>query len=305
MAVHYRVRFPGASLIGDSSNPLAEARRFCFIACPMLDLASQSAGDPLHLLGADDPPPFEVLNADGSASVLLICDHASRVVPGSLDNLGLDADAMGRHIAWDIGAEAVARRLSARLDAAAVLCGYSRLVIDVNRQPGDPQSIPPVSDEVSVPANQGLSEFEQQQRIDAIFWPYHQAVTAAQTHLWRRGSAPALFSVHTFTPSLAGEDREWDIGVLWNRDPRLSVPLIEALRAAGDFNVGDNEPYSGREIAYSIDLHGDTAGFANCAVEIRQDLVEDDDGAEHWARVLDAALGEILPLDALHRIEHF
>ena len=271
----------------------------------MLDLVSQTAGDVPPLLGTDDPPPVEVLSGDGSASILLICDHASRSVPRALDNLGIDETAMGRHIAWDIGAEAVARRLSARLDAAAVLCGYSRLVIDCNRQPGDPQSIPALSDEISVPANFGLSEFEQQQRIDAIFWPYHQAITGAQTHLWRRGKAPALLSIHTFTPTLGGEEREWDIGVLWNRDPRLAVPLIETLRAAGDFHVGDNEPYSGREIAYSIDLHGGAAGLANCAVEIRQDLVENDDGAEHWARVLDAALETILPRDALHRVEHF
>ena len=172
----------------------------------MLDLVSQTAGHVPPLLGTDDPPPVEVLNGDGSASILLICDHASRSVPRALDNLGIDETAMGRHIAWDIGAEAVARRLSARLDAAAVLGGYSRLVIDCNRQPGDPQSIPALSDEISVPANFGLSEFEQQQRIDAIFWPYHQAITGAQTHLWRRGKAPALLSIHTFTPTLGGEE---------------------------------------------------------------------------------------------------
>jgi len=272
---------------------------------PMLDLVAQTADDLPPLLGPDDPPPFEVLNPDGSASVLLICDHASRVVPRALDNLGLDDEDMGRHVAWDIGAEAVARPLSARLDAATVLCGYSRLVIDVNRQPGDAQSIPAISDDVTVPANQGLGEAEQQRRIDAIFWPYHQAVTAAQTHLWRRGAAPVLLSVHTFTPTLGDEQREWDIGVLWNRDPRLAVPLMEALRAVGDFNVGDNLPYSGREIAYSIDLHGGTAGLTNCAIEIRQDLVENEDGAEHWARVLDACLEEILPRDALHQVEHY
>jgi predicted N-formylglutamate amidohydrolase len=97
----------------------------------------------------------------------------------------------------------------------------------------------------------------------------------------------------------------WDIGVLWNRDPRLALPLIEALRGMGELHVGDNQPYSGRETAYSIDLHGGTAGLANCAVEIRQDQVEDDAGAERWARLLDAALAPVLASDGLNRVMHF
>ena len=64
--------------------------------------------------------------------------------------------ALSRHIAWDIGAAELTRRLADRLDAPAVLAGYSRLVIDLNRQPGDPQSILEVSDGVVIPGNVGL-----------------------------------------------------------------------------------------------------------------------------------------------------
>ena len=110
--------------------------------------------------------------------------------------------------------------------------------------------------------------------------------------------------MHTFTPSLGGEDRDWEVGVLWNRDPRLALPLIGELRAHG-LHVGDNEPYSGRDIAYSIDLHAGAAGLANCAVEIRQDLVADGAGAERWARLLWSALDRVLAADNLHRVEHF
>lgn len=259
------------------------------------------------LIGENDPPPYEVLNPEGGASMLLICDHASRAFPEKMGIIGLDESALELHVAWDIGAAEVTRRLSKKLDAAAVLAGYSRLLIDLNRQPGDPGSIPEISDTTSVPGNQGLSEQEQLDRVESFFWPYHHAVSNALAHLWRRGPAPALFSIHSFTPSLGGEDRYWDIGVLWNRDPRLAVPLLEKLGAADDgrYHVGDNEPYSGKEIAYTIDLHAGAAGLPNCAVEIRQDLIETPEGAQHWADMLAEAFEKILAHDSLHKVEHF
>ena len=257
------------------------------------------------LVGPGDPPPYQVINPDGEASMLLICDHASRAFPASMGILGLEEKDLDRHIAYDIGAAAVTRKMSEKLDVAAVLAGYSRLLIDVNRQPGDPGSIPEISDETVVPGNQNLSEEDQERRIESFFWPYHHAVTNALAHLWRRGPAPALFSIHSFTPSLGGEDRYWDIGVLWNRDPRLAVPLIEKLNAVGDLHVGDNEPYSGKDIAYTIDLHAGAAGLPNCAVEIRQDLIETESGVEYWANILSDIFRDILAVDNLHKVEHF
>ena len=260
---------------------------------------------PSPLIGPHDPAPYEVLNADGASSALLICDHASPVIPAAMDVLGLDADALGRHVAFDIGAAEVTRSLSRRLDAPAVLAGYSRLLIDMNRQPGDPDSIVEVSDATPVPGNRGLSEEEEALRGEAFFWPYHRAIAAVMAHLWRRGPAPALFSIHSFTPSLNGEDRQWDIGVLWNRDPRLALPLIHELRQRDHLRVGDNEPYSGREKAYTIDLHAGVAGLPNCAVEIRQDHLETPQGAAHWAEILGDALEGILAMETVHWVEHF
>jgi predicted N-formylglutamate amidohydrolase len=238
--------------------------------------------------------------------VLLVCDHASPAVPASLDRLGLERDVFHRHIAYDIGAAAVTRGLARRLNAPAVLAGYSRLLIDVNRQPGDPGSIPLFSDGTQIPANHALSEQAEEERVEGFFWPYHHAVTNALAHLWRHGPPPAVFSVHTFTPSLAGgEDRRWHVGVLWNRDPRIARPLMEKLRAREGLQVGDNEPYSGLEIAYTLNLHGGAAGLPNCAIEIRQDLVTDEAGAEHWADLLADVLGEILGGEDLHNVVQF
>jgi predicted N-formylglutamate amidohydrolase len=257
------------------------------------------------LVGPDDPPPLTLLNFEALRPILLVCDHASRTVPRALASLGLDDDMLSRHIAWDIGAAQLTRRLADRLGAPAVLAGYSRLVIDLNRQPGDPQSILAASDGVVVPGNVGLTTAAQEARAEAFHWPYHHAVDQAFARLRRAGPEPLFFSVHTFTPSLGGEDRQWDLGVLWNRDPRIAVPLIEMLRETASLHVGDNQPYSGKDIAYTLNLHAGAAGLAHCAIEVRQDHCESEADLERFADLLSRALDRILAMPNVHRIEYF
>jgi predicted N-formylglutamate amidohydrolase len=257
------------------------------------------------LLGPDDPPPFEVINPESTVPILLVCDHASRAVPASLSNLGLSRDKFDLHIAYDIGAADVTRRLAHLLNAPAVLAGYSRLVIDCNRAPGDPAMIPTVSDQITVPGNDNLHVGAVVERLRSLFWPYHGKVAETLTRMRRMQHAPTVFSIHSFTPRLDGVERYWDIGVLWNRDPRLSAPLISGLRTHEDLHVGDNEPYSGRDLAYTLDVHGTAAGLANCAVEIRQDNLIDDTSAEHWAELLADALRPILGNGDVNKVERF
>jgi predicted N-formylglutamate amidohydrolase len=257
------------------------------------------------LIGPDDPSPFELVKPEATRPILLVCDHASRAIPRSLGTLGLDADPLSRHIAWDIGAGELTRRLAERLNAPAVLASYSRLVIDLNRQPGDPQSILEVSDSVVIPGNLGLGPEEQEARAEIFHWPYHHAVDQAFARLRRSGPEPLFFAVHTFTPSLGGEDRFWDLGVLWNRDPRFAVPLIEILREREGLHVGDNQPYDGKEIAYTLNLHAGSAGLAHCAIEVRQDHCEGVAGLDHLADLLADALERILAMPNMHRVEQF
>ena len=268
-------------------------------------LSTFAAGQPetlTPLLAPDEPPPFRLINADATTPLLLVCDHASRAIPRALHDLGLGEADLGRHIAYDIGAEALTLGLAHRLGCPAVLAGYSRIVIDLNRPPGDPQSILAISDGTVVPGNQGLSADAQAQRAEALHWPYHHAVDTAFARLRRIGPEPLLFSVHTFTPSLGGQDRFWDAGVLWNRDPRLAVPLLALLRKQPGLVIGDNEPYSGLELAYTLDLHAGIAGLAGCAIEVRQDHCVAEADLARWITLLGDALAAILAMPHLHRV---
>lgn len=259
------------------------------------------------LLSPGDPPPFEILHPERRAPLLIICDHASRAIPRALGRLGLEDAVLMRHIGWDIGAAEVTRRLADLLDAPAVLCGYSRLVIDCNRGLGDPTSIPEVSDGVAVPGNAGLTPSARVARVDGIFRPYHAAIAAQLAGFAARGVAPVVFSLHSFTPVMNAFARPWHVGVLWNKDARVPVPLIAGLAAADSRRiVGDNEPYSAREPSgYSIRTHAEPAGLPHAAVEIRQDLIDTPSGTAEWADALAAALRPILARPDLHRVERF
>jgi len=253
-------------------------------------------------LSPGDPAPFSVCRPEGAAAVLLTCDHASNAVPASLGGLGLPQAELARHIGWDIGAGAVTRLLAARLDAPAILAGYSRLVIDCNRDPDDPTSIPETSDGTVVPGNRDLAPAECEARRAAIFAPYHAAIEDWIATRLARGIVPAVLSIHSFTPVFAGAARPWHVGVLWDRDPRLPVPLLAALRADPALVVGDNEPYSARMPAgYTVRHHAVARGLPHVAIELRQDLVGDDAGAARWAAILAAALAPSLARAELYR----
>ncbi len=247
------------------------------------------------LLGPDDPPPFELVNPAGQAPIVLVCDHASRAVPRSLDQLGLPPDAFDKHIALDLGAGDLTRVLARRLGAPAVLCGYSRLLIECNRYLADPESFRDFSDGYPVPANRGLSQEDRDARVREVRSPYHGAIDRALDARRRDGFVPGLVSVHSFTPRLDGFERPWQIGVLWDKDPRFAVPLLEFFNSIPGIVVGDNEPYSGRHPAdYTIDHHGERLGLPCVSLEIRQDLLCEEAGIAEWADLVVEGLAPLL-----------
>ena len=257
--------------------------------------AEESSARRSALLTDGDPPPFEVINPSGRGPMVITCDHASHAVPAALDGLGLDPADLRRHIGWDAGAAELARRLSRRFDAPAVLSGYSRLVIDCNRSPGHPESILAESDGTPVPGNQGLTPREAERRAQALFHPYHEAVAEVLGRIRSRGETPAYVALHTFTPNMNGMARPWHFGVLWDRDARIARPLIEALRKRTGLLVGDNEPYSGRDHgAFSNGHHATPAGLPNAMIEIREDLLADEAGIARCESTLAEVLEEVL-----------
>jgi predicted N-formylglutamate amidohydrolase len=270
-------------------------------------LVPRQLSNPPRLLHCDDPPPFTVVNPNGRAPVVLACDHASNAIPARLNGLGLGTHELSQHIAWDIGAARVARILAARLDAPAVLAGYSRLVIDCNRPPGHPTSIAEVSDGIFIPGNRDLGDLEAEIRLNEVFWPYHHAITQALAHRWRHGHghAPVLIAIHSFTPVMQGFRRPWHLGVLWNRDPRLAASLLMRFGAHSEWCVGDNQPYSGREVGFTMDTHGGAAGLSHVEVEIRQDLLADDEGCAQWADRMGDVLEIVLQDKILYEVQHY
>ena len=246
-----------------------------------------------------DVKPFEFIAGSPKAGILLICDHASNRIPREFGTLELDAHAAELHVAWDIGAAALTRRLAARFAFPAVLTTASRLVIDCNRTPGHAASIPAVSHGVVVPGNQDLSGAQRLAREDEFFHPYHRAIAAELGMMETHGGAPApaLVSIHSFTPVLADMTRPWHVGILSDHDRRLADFFLAVLRQESGIVVGDNEPYSGRHPeGYSCPTHGDARGRPNVLIEVRQDLLVDDININAWVERLGGVLEELLRL---------
>lgn len=269
----------------------------------ILETSEWRTGCPL--IAEDEPDPVSIMNADGSARVLLVGDHVSNRIPRSLDKLGLDDAVLGQHVASDIGTRKLISHLSEHLDAPAVLAGYSRLVVDLNRSLEDPTVMPEVSDGIPIPGNQGLSREERAMRVHCFYRPYRVTIDGMLARFRARDIVPAFISIHSFTPQLADhQPRPWQIGLMWDKDPRIPVPMLSRLREhPRDIVVGDNEPYSGKHAAdYTIDHHAEAAGLPHVSIETRQDLVDTEAGAEHWATILDEALRDILADPDLYRL---
>lgn len=257
-------------------------------------MALDGTGDTSMLLGSEDVPPVLEDNASGRSPFLLTCDHYGRAIPRRLGDLGLPASELRRHIAWDIGIAGVAEALSKHLDAHLIAQRYSRLVIDCNRPPDAPSSIPRFSEATTIPANEGLAREAAEARRRQIFDPYHRRIREAIDRRLRDGVPTLLVSLHSFTPVYAGVARPWHIGTLYQRDTKLAPLLLKLLRAEADLVVGDNEPYAvSDETDYTVPIHGEARGLMNTGIEIRQDLIAEHVGQRQWADRLARILGEI------------
>lgn len=227
-----------------------------------------------------------ILPGRADSGLLLLCDHAGNAFPPEYGTLGLPDSQLKRHIAYDVGAAEVTRRLSEALRAPAVMTRYSRLLIDPNRGEDDPTLIMRLSDGAIVPGNRVITPEEREKRLRLYYRPYHAAVDAVLDRCLATGTTPAILSVHSFTESWKGTPRPWHAGVMWGEDTRLAEPLFEALCAENDLIVGANEPYAGQLVGDTLWQHGTRRGLAHAIIEIRQDLIRDERGQAAWAERL-------------------
>ncbi len=230
----------------------------------------------------------------GLSPFLLLCDHASNALPPEFGTLGLPATEFERHIAWDPGAAPLVEALSRRLNAAAVLSCFSRLLIDPNRGTDDPTLVMRLSDGTIIPGNRSVTQADIAERIARFHDPYHRAIEGAIEAALAGGIAPALISIHTFTPIWRGEPRPWHAGILWDRDDRLARIFLTGLREDPDLVVGDNEPYHGYLENDCMHRHGTARGLAHVLIEVRNDLVATTDGVQAWCDRIGGVLEEAM-----------
>lgn len=240
---------------------------------------------------------FEVLNTSAKSNVLVLCDHASNRVPEAVNGgtLGISKADMHRHIAFDIGARATALNIARTLDAKMIASRFSRLVIDPNRGEDDPTLLMKIYDHTIITGNRFADAVEKARRINAYYRPYHSAIDTALAEITARGETPVILSIHSFTPRLNGRpERPWHIGVLWDSDPRIPVPLMENLGQDRKITVGNNAPYSGELQGDTMYTHATKNGYPHVLIEFRHDLIDTPEGQEKWASVLTTALSDIL-----------
>jgi predicted N-formylglutamate amidohydrolase len=252
---------------------------------------------------------YELIPGRLDAGVLVLCDHATNALPSEYGTLGLPAAELERHIGYDIGAAEVTRKVAKALDAPAIMTRFSRLLIDPNRGLDDPTLVMRISDGAVVPGNRHLDEDERLRRVGTYYAPYHQRIDSLIEKCVAAGVPPVLLSIHSFTDNWKGVPRPWHAAILWDRDYRFSVPLLEALRSDAGIIVGENEPYDGKLAGDCMWQHGTRRGLAHTIIEVRQDLIRTPEGQQAWGERLAHAVKAVFARadvnEAMHKVQYF
>ncbi|WP_267550119.1 N-formylglutamate amidohydrolase [Rhizobium rhizogenes] len=215
----------------------------------------------------------------GSSAIFIICEHASRALPERFGDLGLSAEALSSHIAWDPGALAVAKKISSGLDATLVYQRFSRLIYDCNRPPESAGAMPETSEIYTIPGNQSLDEAGRQARTQGLYIPFHDRIRSLLKERAARGQKTVIVTIHSFTPVYNGKPRAVELGVLHDADRWLADRMLDAAAEAPLYQTERNQPYGPEDgVTHTLKLHGIANGLHNVMIEVRNDLIQDDVG---------------------------
>jgi predicted N-formylglutamate amidohydrolase len=248
---------------------------------------------------------FELVSGDLPKGLILLCDHAGNDLPADYGTLGLEHSELQRHIGYDIGARGVTLGLAEALGVPAVLSTFSRLLIDPNRGEDDPTLIRQLYDGTIIPGNYPIANDERTRRIKAFYRPYHEAIAAQLASFEEAGIVPAVVSIHTMTDRMNGFLRPWQTAILSDSDRRLVDPLLEYIGKVDGILVGDNEPYDGALNGDTLYRHCTRNGLPHALIEIRQDLVANQEGIDHWVKLLAPIIGKANGMEHIHKREWF
>lgn len=250
----------------------------------------------MGILTGEEGDPVALENSIARGPVILVCEHASRLLPKALGTLGLTEEALESHIAWDPGALAVARLMAESLDATLVFQRFSRLVYDCNRPPESPAAMPEKSEVFAVPGNAGLDQAARDARTEALYLPFRDRLSGLVKGRIAEGRAPVIVTMHSFTPVYFGKPRAVEIGILHDADTRLADAMLAAAGGAGPYDIRRNEPYGPEDgVTHTLKEHGLANGLANVMIEVRNDLIKDEAGQGVVAGYLAGLLEKSLP----------
>ena len=213
--------------------------------------------------------------------VVISCEHASNAVPPEVE-LGLPEDILETHVAWDPGARPVAKLLAEDLGAPLFTGDWTRLLVDLNRSPWNPEVVPSVAFDVPVPGNQHLTDAHVQARLQRYHEPYWRAVQAEVRRRLDRGPDARVLhlSIHSFTGEFRGELRPMSMGIMMDPNQplerRVADVLLAELEAQGVHAV-ENQPYDGRAdalVTSSRPIFGHER-YAGVEIELSQNHLEE------------------------------
>jgi|TARA_B100000929_G_scaffold114488_1_gene90813 predicted N-formylglutamate amidohydrolase len=235
--------------------------------------------------------PYSIYNLNENSKIIIVCDHASKIIPKKYKNLGLSQKNIKRHIGWDIGALKLAKKIAKNTNSTLIYSGYSRLLIDCNRSLKSKGTFIKKSEDTIIPGNINISKNEKILRAKKYYFPYHDQINNILERKLKKKIIPIIVSIHSFTPTYLNKPRPWHIGLLQRRDKRLTSLFANEIKKKTNIVLGINQPYKlNLKGDFTIPFFAETNGLPNVLIEIRQDLLVHNNKINYWCNLISLIL---------------